>query len=115
LINYSISDGGTPKKKLDGRSDLTLGGTDVKTGRGKAKKWNICSKHTKVMFCITEMNSKLFYTVAKTCLVQHAQSLRRNDTVGCSIDCIVQSNKNVQRGNNELVGRNNERNRGRED
>jgi hypothetical protein len=79
-IDYSISDGGTPKKKLDGRSDLTLGGNDVKTGRGKTEEWNFCSKHTKVVFCITGMNSKLLYTgpntEANTCLVQHAQSLR---------------------------------------
>jgi hypothetical protein len=33
--DFSVSDGGTSKKKLDGRSDLTPGGPGMKTGRGK--------------------------------------------------------------------------------
>jgi hypothetical protein len=38
VLNYClVSDGGTSKKKLEARSDLTLGGTDVHTGRGKTE------------------------------------------------------------------------------
>lgn len=80
LTDYSVSDGGTPKKKFDGRSDLTLGGNDVKTGRGKAEELNFCTKHTKVMFC-NGMNSTLLYsgpnTKASTCVLQDAVSERQ--------------------------------------
>jgi len=39
VLNYClVSDGGTSKKKLEARSDLTLGETDVNTGRGKNEK-----------------------------------------------------------------------------
>jgi hypothetical protein len=37
LNSCLVSDGGTSKKKLEGRSDITLGGTDVDTGRGKTE------------------------------------------------------------------------------
>jgi hypothetical protein len=36
ITDYLFSDGGTSKKKLEARSDLTLGGSDINTGRGKS-------------------------------------------------------------------------------
>jgi hypothetical protein len=51
--DYPVSDGDTSKKKLDEPSDLTLGGMDLKAGRGKTGECSSVYNHKRMLLCIT--------------------------------------------------------------